>query len=398
MKTSSLFDAGCAFFHFRKLGLAALFLLAVLGGPLVERSPGQIVSTNWGNTYQLGGGQTAAVTTANTQWVTFTATQAMTISAADIYNGTAITGTPVLTVGIYAVDGSNVPTGAALGSNTFTPSVGTNVWQRVTLPSVALTSGVVYAMKVSTATAGTTYPWRLNQGATGGLQPYGTPDTHFWRGVNTTVPTAANGQNVWYLETDIGRAIGQPYTSSTAQGAASTTTTLGQKFSFDKTGTNDQVSAVTLQLGIVTAPPANPVTLKLIDASGAVLATTSLNLSGAPLGAANYTFDFAAPVTLTDTSSYYLGLFSNGSTADSVKWYGWNTSNDSLSIGASFEGSSAYATSWLSQSNFTVGQTPINTRDYNFNLTLVPEPSTMALALVGGLGILLLARRRLARA
>ena len=154
---------------------------------------------------------------------------------------------------------------------------------------------------------------------------------------------------------------------------------------------------MTLQLGIVTAPPANPVTLKLIDASGAVLATTSLNLSGAPLGAANYTFDFAAPVTLTDTSSYYLGLFSNGSTADSVKWYGWNTSNDSLSIGASFEGSSAYATSWLSQSNFTVAQTPINTRDYNFNLTLVPEPSTLALALVGGLGILLLARRRLAR-
>ena len=223
MKTSSLFDAGCAFFHFRKLGLAALFLLAVLGGPLVERSPGQIVSTNWGNTYQLGGGQTAAVTTANTQWVTFTATQAMTISAADIYNGTAITGTPVLTVGIYAVDGSNVPTGAALGSNTFTPSVGTNVWQRVTLPSVALTSGVVYAMKVSTATAGTTYPWRYNTGPTGGIQPYGTPDVNFLRGANTGLP--GNGQNVWYLETDIGRAIGQPYTSSTAQGAASTTTT-----------------------------------------------------------------------------------------------------------------------------------------------------------------------------
>ena len=63
MKTSSLFDAGCAFFHFRKLGLAALFLLAILGGPLVERSSGQIVSTNWGNSYQLGNSGTASVST-----------------------------------------------------------------------------------------------------------------------------------------------------------------------------------------------------------------------------------------------------------------------------------------------------------------------------------------------
>jgi len=319
----------------------------------------------------------------------------MTISAAQIYNSAAIIGTPLLTVGIYTVDGNGTATSTVVGStNTFTPS-GTG-WQRVTLPSVALTSGVVYAMKVTTATAGASYPWLTLGGSSGGIQPYGTADTHFLRGLNSGLPTAT--QNPWLLETNIGRAIGEPYTSSTAQGAASTTTTLGQKFTFDKTGTNDQVSAVTLKLGIVTAPPANLVTVKLIDASGTVLATTTLDLSAAPLGTADYTFNLATPVTLVNTNAYYLGLFSNGSTAGSVTWYGWNTlATNSLTAGASFEGSSAYATSWLSQSNFTVAQTPINTRDYNFNLTLVPEPSTLALALVGGLGILLLARRRLAR-
>lgn len=395
MKTSSLFDAGCAFFHFRKLGLAALFLLAILGGPLVERSSGQIVSTNWGNSYQLGNSGTASVNTTNSQWVTFTATSNMTISAAQIYNSAAITGTPLLTVGIYTVDGNGTATSTVVGStNTFTPS-GTG-WQRVTLPNVALTSGVVYAMKVTTATAGALYPWLTLGGSSGGIQPYGTADTHFLRGLNSGLPSAT--QNPWLLETNIGRAIGEPYTSSTAQGAASTTTTLGQKFTFDKTGTNDQVSAVTLKLGIVTAPPANLVTVKLIDASGTVLATTTLDLSAAPLGTADYTFNLATPVTLVNTNAYYLGLFSNGSTAGSVTWYGWNTlATNSLTAGASFQGAGSYSTAWGSQSNFTVAQTPVNTRDYNFNLTLVPEPSTLALALVGGLGILLLARRRLAR-
>ncbi len=375
-------------YRFQKNLLTGLLFALLLGGPWASSSHGQIV-TQWGNTYVLGGGQTTNVTPTASAWVTFTATEDMQVSAAQIYNSGAIVGSPSLSVSIRAVNGTGSPTGPTLGINTFSPT--STGWQRVTLPNVALTQGVVYAMEVITTTPSGTYPWRLNSGATGGVQPYGTPDTHFLRGVNAGAPTT--GQNVWVLETNIGRAIGQPYTSSTAQNAA-TANSLGQRFVFDQVGAGgNSVESVTLQLGIVSAPPAQPVTVKLISSTGVVLATTSRDLSGAALGAANYTFDLDTPISLTDSSAYYIALYSNGSTAGSVTWYGWNTTNDPLYIGASFQGADAYSVLWGSQSDYTGVPTSIGTRDYAFSLGVVPEPSTYALMTLAG-GILFMVVRR----
>lgn len=359
--------------------------------------------TTWGNVYQLGNAGTATVNPTNSGWVTFTATEAMEVSAAQIYNSSALTGSPELTVSIRAVDSNGVPTGPSLGSNVFTPTgIG---WQRVTLPDVALTSGVVYAMEVTTSTPSASFPWRFNAGPTGGIQPYGTPDEDFFRGGGTSLP--ATSQNVWILETDIGRAIGQPYTSSTAQNAASSTNSLGQRFRFEQTGSNDAVSAITLQLGIGAtgaspAPaPTNPVVVKLIDNAGQVLAEGSLDLSDeAPGTVGNYVFDLDQTQPLVAGDLYYIALYTNGSTTNSVKWYGWNTllTPDPMLIGASFQGADSYSLLWGSQTDFTGTQTALTTRDYYFALNLVPEPTTAGLIALAGGALLLSVRRRTIRA
>jgi len=370
-----------------KFFAAAILLVSFAG---VENSQAVL----WGNTYEVGNSNTATVNPTFKPWVTFTATEDMEISGARIYNSGAIVNSPEIIVDIRAVDGGGVPTGSVLGSGTFSPS-GTG-FQAVALPDVALTNGEVYAMEVSTATAGASFPWRLNIGATGGIQPFGDPDPDFMRGVNGTGPF--DGTMVWVLDTDIGRTVGQPYVSSTAQNAGTSTLTLGQRFKYDQTaaGGDAFVESVTLRLFIADPAPANDVTVKLIDASGAVLATTTRDLSGEATGSANYQFDLGTPINLTDGLEYYVGMYSDGSVSDSVRWFGWNVLDDPDYIGASFQGADANGVLWGSQSVYTAPPSELTTRDYYFALgtTPVPEPGTVALLLLAG-GALLVRRRKI---
>lgn len=246
-------------------------------------------------------------------------------------------------------------------------------------------------------TAGASFPWRLNTGATGGVQPYGDPDPAFVRGQNATGPFI--GTMVWVLDTNIGRTVGQPYVSSSAQNAGTTSLTLGQRFKFDQiaAGGDAFVESVTLRLFIDDPAPVSDVTVKLIDASGAVLATTTRDLSGAANAAADFQFDLDTPINLIDGANYYIGMYSDGSVSDSVRWFGWNVLDDPDYIGSSFQGSDANGVLWGSQSDYTGPPSELTTRDYYFALgtTAVPEPNTAALLLLAGGATLLTRRRRI---
>lgn len=375
--------------RFPKL-LALVLLLLAFGGS--ERS----LAVLWGNTYQVNGAGSAIVSPTNTHWVTFTATEDMQVSAAR-FNANSVTGAPLVTVSLRGVNGSGVPTGPVLGSGTVSPVGGG--WHGVTLSGtgVALSSGVIYAMEVATATASTSLAWRFNGGPTGGIQPYGDPDPDFLRGANAGAPVA--GSNVFILETDIGRSVGQPYVSSPAVNLALTTTTQAQRFKFDLAGAggNSVVESVQVRLSIGATAPSSDVTLKLISSTGTVLASSTRNLSGEAAGSSDFTFDLNTNVSLTDDANYYIGMYSNGSAGNSVNWFGWDATNSAEYISASFQGADANGVLFGSQSVYTGAPTETVNRDYAFGLNLIPEPSSLLL-LIGGGTLLLAVRRRRALA
>lgn len=334
-----------------------------------------------------GNGQTAFVNTTNNQFVTFTADAADTVTQARLYAATTVSGSPVLNVGLYAVDSNGAPTGTALTSGSVTAT--TAGWTSIDLSNYTLTAGTTYALAVSTATASGSFGWSYTaENPANTIQPVGVEDDHWRRGNNGVVATS--GQNMWALATSTsGKTIGQPYISSSAQSVTSPTVTRGQRFVFDLAGSggNDLLESVTLFTGVTTAP-SSPVTLKVIDSLGNVLATTSLDLSAAS-GAALRTFDLSSPISLTDGEAYYLGLYSN---TGAVTWYGWNVTDEAFYIDASYQGGDSYAVSWASQTDFTGAPSELKTRDHYFGLNMVPEPSVAGLVCVG-LAFALLRRR-----
>lgn len=337
-----------------------------------------------GNFYDLGNGNSAVVSPANAQWVTFTAMENSTISEAQINNSTAPTGSPTLEVGLYAVDALGVPTGSALSSGTITASA--TGWQTTAL-NYSLVKGTVYALRVSTTTVGTSFPWRLNFAAANNVQPSGAMDAHWMRGVNNGTPTNTS-QNVWILKTGTNQAIGQPYTVASNQNLGSNTLTIGERFRFDLPSTGENLlTSVSLKLNVSATPPANPLTVKLLDKNGLVLTTGSIDLSTAPAGAAYFNVGLASAQELSAGEFYYLALYANGSVSNSVTWSYASTTNDPLYQSATYQGSDAYAVSWGSQTNYSTAPSSDLSRDYFFqlNLNTVPEPSTWALV---GLGLM----------
>lgn len=362
----------------RNLTLAAAFLGIVPPG-LAQ------IETTWGNDYLLGNGGTATVNPTTAQWVTFTAGAADTINGVRLYQNATPIGSPALEVGLYAVDGNGKPTGSALVSTNLTPTNTGAAWVTALLGNYTLTANTTYALRVSTATAGASFAWRYTtENPANNMQPVGLADTHWRRGNGVNNP-ATNGQNVWVLTTTNGTAIGQPYINSSTQNLASTNITIAQRFVFNQAGagTNDVLQAVSAYLSVAATPPVNPVTLKIIGSDGAVLSTATLDLSSAPSGAAIYQFDLATPISLTNSTAYYIGMYSSGSAGNSVLWYGWNTTDDALYRSASFQGENAYAVSFASQSDYTGTPTSTPNRDYYFDLHMVPEPSVVLLTLAG---------------
>lgn len=332
-----------------------------------------------GNTYSIGGSLASTVDSTHAQWVTFTASANSTVTEAQIYSAAAITGSPVLQVGLYAVNGSGIPTGSALTTTSITPSgVG---WQAATI-NYSLVQGTVYALQVSTATVGASYAWRGNTNTVANtIQPSGTPDSNWRRGINTGAPVATS-QNVWILNTGGNQAIGQPYTSTPFQNLGSTTTAVGERFRFDLPSTGEtNLASVNLLLNVAATPPTNPLTVKLLDQNGSVVASGSLDLSTAAAGTNSYQINFGTPYVLTSGSSYYLAVYSNGSLASSVTWEAGATTGSALYESATYEGTSAYAATWNSQTTYGTPATTDLTKDYFFqlNLSAVPEPSTWGL-------------------
>jgi len=352
--------------------------------PLVlAASPGMAAVT--GNLYDLGNGNSAVVSPVNAQWVTFTAMEDGTVTEAQINNSTAPTGSPTLEVGLYAVDALGVPTGSALSSGTVTASA--TGWQTTAL-NYSLVKGTVYALRVSTTTVGASFPWRLNfASATNNVQPSGAVDTHWMRGFNNGAPSNGS-QNVWILKTGTNQAIGQPYTVASNQNLGSNTLTIGERFRFDLPSTGENLlTSVSLKLNVSATPPANPLTIKLLDKNGLVLTTGSIDLSTAAAGVAYFNVGLAAAQELTAGEFYYLALYSNGSVSNSVAWSYASTTNDPLYQSATYQGVDAYAVSWGSQTNYSTAPSTDLSRDYFFQLNLdaVPEPSTWALV---GLGLI----------
>ncbi len=349
-----------------------------------------------GNLYNIDSAVSSAVNPTTSQWVTFTATEDSIVSQVQINNSNALTGSPLLDIGLYAVDGNGVPTGSALASSTLTPS-GTG-WQATAL-SYTLVKGTVYALKASTTTASTSYPWRTTTSTTiNNFQPSGAPDSHWRRGLNSGTPVGTS-QNVWILKTGANQAIGMPYTLTSYLNAAPVNAATGQRFRFDLPSTGESsLESVTLKLNISsTAPPANPLTVKLLDINGTVMTTGTLNLSTAAAGVAYFQINFDAASTLTAGEFYYLAVYSASSTSGSVTWASASTTADLLYESATYQGVDAYAVTWSSQSNFAATATTDLTRDLYFqlNLAAIPEPSTWALLTAGlALSLIIIRKRR----
>lgn len=372
--------------------------------------PGEVRAqiTTWGNTYNGGTSSTSAVVTnVNSQWTTFTADDDRNVSSIWINSTIALAASTSLNVELYLVDTiTGKPTGTALATQTISSApVG---WNQVTGFNYTLSKGTAYALRLSAASGDPGFGWRIiNSNTTGGfnnantVQPIsGDTDPYWGRGRNADSP-AYVGQAVWLLEAANGSGFGQPYNTSANANLASATAAVGQRFQFQAPNPEDVfLQGVTLDLNIAATPPANPLTVHLLDSDGSILATGTLDLSTAAAGRSLYTVNLSTPFEMTDESIYYLALYSDESTDGSVLWNGAATDqNDSTFIGSTFQGDTGYVVTWASQSDFSGGTSNL-LRDYYFglNLSSVPEPTTAGLIALAGGALLLSVRRRTIRA
>ena len=379
--------------------MVALGLIFTVGSGLSQ-------TITQGNIFDMGtSSSTGSVTPTANQWVTFTATGNDTVSDVRLYNQTASTASPVLSIGIYAVDGAGKPTGSALASTTYSPGASIG-WQTIAL-NYTMTQGTAYAIRVSTSTAGSIYPWRVVTGSvTNGTQPSGATDARWARGSNTGTPTNTSN-NIWVVNTSyavgpttVAQATGLPYQSYTSAATStliSTTNAVGQRFRFDEAESGQTLlNSINLKLSLSSPPAAAPLTVHLLDSAGNILTTGTLSLSGLVSGV--QTVNFNEAIQLTDGAYYYFAAYVNstGSSSGAILSGGLMT-NDAVYIAASYQGADSYGVSWNSHSNFAAPTNSLTT-DYYFglNLSAVPEPSTVVLA-IAGLMLIVIGRRRLLR-
>lgn len=366
---------------------------------LPERIVADDDPVQWGNPYFMGGAGSVVVSDTRTGFARFTATEDMVVNGAQLYANFA--SSPDLVVSIQADDGTGFPDGTPLASTTITP--GAAGWHTATFatPTSTLTSGNTYFLVASTTTDGASFGWRFNN-VTGGhpniIQPFGVADSNWARGQTTPSADVTPGQSVMYLlDTNIGRAVGQPYLSIPTQNLGSTVTTQGQRFRFDASAAqgNSIATSVNLRLNIGATPPSEPLEAVLLDSALNSLGGGLLDLSGEPQGQNIFTLDFNSQIALLDNEIYYLGLFSDGSAASSVQWYGMSHGDNVFERSASFQGPDGYAVAWDAQSDFGAATmtTDLN-RNYYFEFVLIPEPSGIVLVLAGSI---LLFKRRFSR-
>lgn len=370
--------------------LASLALIALSASVSAE--------SQWGNTFNVGTSSgSLTVTDVNSFWTTFTADSNFNFNSVWLNSNSAMAASTSMNVELSAVGLDGKPTGSALASQVLSSAA--KGWTQVTGFNYTLTDGTAYALRLSANTGDPSYQWRLlnSVGLTDNnnyVQPgNGNIDPNWARGQNTGSP-ATVGQAVWMLQSSGNDGFGQPYTTASNAKLASPSASVGQRFRFDAPDPDDVVlTSVDLMLSIAATPPANPLTLYVLDSTGAILQFGTLNLSSASAGIGFYTINLNDEIVLTDGEIYQLALYSNGSAGNSVLWRGGSTQNVTAFIDATFQGNDAYAVTWSSQSNFTTYASTTLTNDYYFglNLTAIPEPASMALL---GLCVLVFALRR----
>jgi autotransporter-associated beta strand protein len=140
-----------------------------------------------------------------------------------------------------------------------------------------------------------------------------------------------------------------------------------------------------------------------LGAVNTIATSTGVTLSGGTLSPGGFSQSISGALTLSSASTIDVGLGGTLSFADShtATWSGdldllnWTSANndDTLQFGASAGGltSAQLGDIEFDDSSSTLGDAAINAEGFVYE---VPEPSTIAFGLLGGLGIFLMRRKK----
>lgn len=295
-----------------------------------------------------------------------------------------------ITIGLQLDDGTGVPTGTFVAQGSLAPATG---WNTVNFSNYALEAGKVYHVVVQ-ATSGNV-SWRLLTGTPSHVLPQGYIDPNFGRGgVTAGVPSAVvtNSSVVYRVGTTGTLGLGSVFTGSLYSNAAIVASgpPPAQRFIFNAPETGNFIQSVSLLLNIAATPPANDLSVVLLNDMNQILGQTSISADLMVAGTAFYEADFAEAIGLTDGEAYRLAIYSIGSTGNSVRWVNLSTADEYAKD--TFQGTDGYVFSY-SGTDFLTTTTPLVGRDHVFQYVTIPEPATCALAFVGLAGVLI-ARRR----
>lgn len=342
---------------------AALFGASVLW--LGVLAPAQADSL-FGNQFQVGSDTTAALVDSSwTNWARFTAVEPMAVTAVQIRLQDAATSS--LTVGLQGDNGSGVPDGKYLASETV-KSV-QDGWNRVALRA-DLKAGAVYHLVVTIRGPGSV-GWQKIGTINRGTQPAGAEDSQ-WASGEGRKPNPKNSF-LFVLELQDGRSFGQAYVQKLNAPTLGGRKVPAQHFVFQPPSSGETaVASASFYLTAGHEGATSDYTVALLDGKKhEILESVTVPAGEIANGSAQiYTFAFSGNTRLTPGESYVLAIYSDSPTG-SVAWVQDSGEAGEVLENATWEGRDGYAFRYTDTALKIPGE-PEYARDFVFYLTLQP--------------------------